>query len=59
MTIIYAQSFYLDKETFQFLNKIKRKYSISKSKTVRELVRSYTDKENELLQIIYKKEEKE
>jgi metal-responsive CopG/Arc/MetJ family transcriptional regulator len=53
LTVVFNQSISLDKETHQFLDNLKHKHKIAKSKIVRELLRSYQDKEEKLLKIIH------
>lgn len=46
------QSISLDKKTSDFLDKIKEKYKIPKSATIRTVLQYFIDKEDELIEIL-------
>jgi metal-responsive CopG/Arc/MetJ family transcriptional regulator len=52
MTVVYNQSINLDEETYKFLDELKKKHRISKSETVRKLLRQYLGEEEKILKII-------
>lgn len=56
MTVVYNQSINLDEETYNFLDILKKKHRISKSETVRKLLRQYVGKEKEIMKIIKEEE---
>jgi len=55
LEVIVRQSISLDKESADFLNKIKEKYKIPKSATIRSILQYYMDKEHKLIEILTEK----